>query len=164
MTDTELQKNRFLAMGIDIGIAFGIGIVFAVVGVVGGIMARFLGHLISIVGAAVLCGYFLLRDILMKGNSIGKSLMKIRVVSENGGPITMIQCIKRNAVFALWSVIYLVVSIISLIPLLGCIVWPLDIIASLAVLVYVAWEVYTITQEPNGIRWGDKTAGTRVVR
>jgi uncharacterized RDD family membrane protein YckC len=168
MTDAELQKNRFLAMAIDIGIAIAIAVVFAIIGIIAGFISSIFGGLIQVVGAAIMCGYILLRDFLMKGNSIGKHVMKIKVVNTAGGPIDMMQSIKRNIVFALTSVIWLVSSIVTMIPILGCIagvlLWILQIIVGLAVLAFIVWEIITITKDPNGIRWGDKTAGTMVVK
>ena len=168
MTDAELQKNRFLAMGIDVGIAIAIGVVFSIIGIVGGFISSILGGLLQVVGAAIMCGYILLRDFVVKGNSVGKHLMKIKVVTSAGAPVDVIQSVKRNVVFALPSVIWLVSSIVTMIPFLGCIagaiLWVLQVIVGLAVLAFVIWEIITITKEPNGIRWGDQIAGTMVVR
>jgi uncharacterized RDD family membrane protein YckC len=168
MTDAELQKNRFLAMGIDVGIAIAIVVVFFIIGVVGSFISSILGGLLQVVGAAVLCGYILLRDFLIKGNSVGKHLMKIKVVTTAGAPVDLIQSVKRNMVFALPSVIWLIFSIVTMIPILGCIagviMWVLLVIVDLAVLAFVIWEIITITKDPNGIRWGDQIAGTMVVR
>jgi uncharacterized RDD family membrane protein YckC len=168
MTDQELQKNRFIAMGIDVGIAIAIGVVFSILGIVAGFINSVLGGLVQVAGAAIMCGYILLRDFLLKGNSIGKHVMKIKVVNTAGAPIDMMQSIKRNVVFALTSVLWLISSIVGMIPILGCIagilLWVLQIIVGLAVLAFVVWEIITITKDPNGIRWGDKTAGTMVVK
>ena len=168
MTDQELQKNRFIAMGIDVGIAIAIGVVFSIVGIVAGIINSILGGLVQVAGAAVMCGYMLLRDFLLKGNSIGKHVMKIKVVNTAGGPIDMMQSIKRNVVFALMPVLWLFSAIVGMIPILGCIagvlLWILQIIVGLALLAFIVWEIITITKDPNGIRWGDKTAGTMVVK
>lgn len=165
MTDAELQKNRFLAMGIDVGIAIAIGVVFGVIGtIIKVFVSDILGALVFAFGALVQCGFILLRDIVMKGNSLGKHLMKIKLVTSAGAPVDMMQSIKRNVVFALPSVTWLIYSIISLIPFLGCFAAVLQFIVGLGVLAFTVWEIITITKDPNGIRWGDQIAGTMVVR
>ncbi|NLI46098.1 MAG: RDD family protein [Acidobacteria bacterium] len=168
MTDAELQKNRFIALAIDIGAIFTLVIVIVIVGIIGNIISSILGSLVQIAGAAILCGFILLRDFIVKGNSIGKHLMKIKVVTMAGGPIELMHSVKRNLVYSLTSLIWLLTSIITLIPFLGCIAGVilslLQFVVGLAVLAFAVWEAITITKSPEGLRWSDTFAGTRVVR
>ena len=168
MTDAELQKNRFIALAIDIGAIFAVVVVVVILNIVGSIISNILGSLVQIVGAAVLCGLILLRDYIVKGNSIGKHLMKLKVVTTAGGPIEVMHSVKRNLVYSLTSLIWLLTSIIALIPFLGCIAGVvlslLQFVVGLAVLAFAVWEAITITKSPEGLRWSDTFAGTRVVR
>ena len=75
MTDAELQKNRFIALAIDIGAIFTLVIVIVIVTIVGNIISSILGSLVQIAGAAILCGFILLRDFIVKGNRDRKSVV-----------------------------------------------------------------------------------------
>jgi len=180
MTDAELQKNRFLAMAIDVGICIALGIVFGIVGFIVAFIPGFVGGvvqlLVSIIGGLVSCGFILFRDFILQKNSVGKHLMKIRVVSAAGGAISLVQSARRNLVFAIPSVIYLLISVLTgimrLLPglgdivaaITGCLTSVVALIVSLAVIGFTIWEIITITKDPAGIRWGDKFAGTQVVK
>jgi uncharacterized RDD family membrane protein YckC len=168
MTDAELQKNRFIALAIDAGAIFALVIVVIILNIVGSIISTILGSLVQIAGAAVMCGFILLRDFIVSGNSIGKHLMKIKVVTAEGGPITVVHSVKRNLVYSITSLIWLLSTILGLIPFLGCIAGivlsVLQFFVGLAVLAFFVWELITITKSPEGLRWSDTFAGTRVVR
>lgn len=164
MTDNQLQTNRFIAMAIDVGIAIAIAIVFIVIGVAAAFAHLWLSRLVYLALGIVLCGFYAMRDCVLNGNSIGKHLMKIKVVSVTGGPISAVQSVKRNLVWTGSAVLSIVGQIVSWVPFLSCLYSILMVVAGLAVLGYTAWEVYNIVTDPDGVRWGDKFAGTRVVR
>ena len=178
MTDSELQQKRLVAAAIDIGIAFVVMLVFSVgafvvamvaghstegIGVVGYI-GRILGFLGSALGAVYVFG----RDVLASGNSIGKKMQGIRVVTTGGGPIGFMDSAKRNLFFGIGSILGLVSSTLRLIPCLGdvvaCLLTPLFFLGIGVSVVVAIIEVVKITQDPAGIRMGDSFAGTRVVR
>jgi hypothetical protein len=182
MTDTELQQKRLIAAAIDIGIAIAIGLVFLVVGLAvgagtamatrsgpaGGGVAMFLPRLVGFASAIVSLGYMLGRDMLGGDRSLGKKLQGIRVVTAAGGAITFIDSAKRNAIFAIGSILGLLAATLQLVPCIGdvvnCLIMPFQILGYLVGLALAIVEVVKITQEPEGIRIGDKFAGTRVVR
>ncbi len=75
---TEVSKlNRFLASLIDFLIAFVPGAIFGIIGL------DFIDTILSIVGFL----YFLLKDALFEGQSIGKKAMKYVAVKEDGSSL-----------------------------------------------------------------------------
>lgn len=145
--------KRFLALFID-GIIAGIlyGVLSAIVSsiVPGNILTKiWIG---ALVGGLVAGAYILVRDGLdidfMKGRSLGKKIMKLRPVRLDGGPMTLETSIKRN-----WT---LSLGYLGAIPVVG---WVLGL-ASLGLGVY---EIYKVLTDPQGRRWGDELAGTKVV-
>jgi uncharacterized RDD family membrane protein YckC len=179
MTDSELQQKRLIAALIDIAIAVGITVVFvigsfAVVMIAGhsggegiGVMG-YVGRILGFLGSVLNLGFVLGRDVLAGGNSIGKKTQGIRVVTTAGAGIGFVDSAKRNAFFAIGSLLGLVSSTLRLIPCLGdvvaCLLTPLFWIGCVLSLVVAVIEVVKITQDPAGIRLGDNFAGTRVVR
>ena len=101
----------------------------------------------SLVGAA----YLLLRDgfdfDFMKGRSLGKRMMKLTVQREDGGKMDLATSARRNWTLAL-----------SMLPL--GLLWFL--VAPVALLIGL-YEVYLVITSPDGRRWGDKMAATRVL-
>jgi hypothetical protein len=177
MTDTELQQKRLIAAVIDIAISIVVGVVtgigmwvMAMVAARGegsGTAMMIVSHILGFVGALVGLAYILLRDILAGDRSLGKKLMNIRVVAGNGS-ITMMDSIKRNAIFAIGSVLGLLQATLLLIPCLGamvsCLLTPLFLLGWLVGLVAVVVELVKVVTDPAGVRFGDQFAGTRVVR
>jgi len=56
--------------------------------------------------------------------------------------------------------------VIGLLPLgtcIACLALPIQLLAGAFALGATIWELIQITQEPDGIRLGDKFAGTRVI-
>ena len=177
MTDSELQQKRLIAAAIDIAIAVGIMVVFWVGAFVFVLLAGsnsgsgvlpYVGRVLGFLGALLSLGYILGRDVLAGGNSIGKKTQGIRVVTTGGAPITFVDSAKRNAFFAIGSILGLVSATLGLIPCLGdavnCLLLPLRLIGLVVGLVVAVIEIVKITQDPEGIRLGDSFAGTRVVR
>jgi uncharacterized RDD family membrane protein YckC len=133
--------KRFIAMLIDVLIAIVIG-------------------LIPIVGGLIGAAYLLLRDgfdyEFMDHRSIGKKLMKLRPVRMDNQPLDINTSVKRNWMFALGAL----VQALFFIPVLG---WVLIPVVGLASLVIGIVEIVLVVTNPEGIRWGDKLAATKVI-
>ncbi len=110
-----------------------------------GILSPFSATLGSLVGAA----YLLLRDGLdfefMRGRSLGKRLMKLTVVRDDGGKMDLTTSAKRNWPLAL-----------SMLPL--GLFWL--VLAPIAAVIGL-YEAYLVLTSTDGRRWGDKLAGTK---
>jgi uncharacterized RDD family membrane protein YckC len=80
---TEVSKlNRFLGILIDGVVAYIPMLIFAfITGATGIVAIMYLGYLMSL-------GYYLLRDALFGGQSIGKKVMKYQVVKEDGSSLS----------------------------------------------------------------------------
>jgi len=178
MTDRDLQQRRYIAAGIDIAVAIAIGIVFAVVGGVLGfafssatstsMVGVYLPRVISFLGSLVSLAYILARDILAGDRSIGKKVQNIRVVTVTGQPSGPVESAKRNGIFAIGAALGVISSTLGLIPCLGaavnCLLLPVWILGMLVGLAAAIYELIQITQRPDGVRYGDQLAATRVVR
>ncbi|NND71842.1 MAG: RDD family protein [Rhodothermales bacterium] len=117
-------------------------------------IAALMMSIIPLVGDVAAVAYLLLRDgldiPLMKGRSIGKTLLGIRPVDLNGRSLSISKSIKRNLPFAVGPAI-------QVLPLLGWLFGPLIAIAAAVI------EVSLVFSDENGRRMGDKFAGTMVV-
>jgi len=91
--------------------------------------------------------YIVFRDGLFNGQSIGKKLMQLRVVSLNSGESSDFTVSARR------NIILYVPSIFRFAPFLGGILG----------LLIVAFELYFIFTDSFGRRWGDRFAETQVV-
>jgi hypothetical protein len=129
--------------------------------VIDGIAATVVG-LIPFVGGIIGAFYMLLRDALpieaLEYKSIGKKLLKLSVVRTEGPPskIDYGTSAKRNWMFALGPIMMFLLFI----PIIG---WILDILIGIGCLVLVVVELVKIFSDKQGIRLGDKMAGTMVV-
>lgn len=133
--------TRFLAFLID-------GIVVGLVG------------LVPVIGGLAGIAYALFRDGLdvdfMRHRSLGKRVMKMAVVRADGGAMDLMTSARRN-----WPLVFgSLVQILLFIPVLG---WVLIPFVGLAGLVLVIVEIVRVLSAPDGRRWGDTLAGTRVV-
>ena len=178
MTDRDLQQKRYLAAGIDIAVLLAIGIVFLIVGsILGFVFTRasgtsligvYLPRVIGFLGALVTLGYVLGRDVVAGSRSIGKQTQNLKVVTVTGTPIGFMESARRNAIFAIGSTLHVISATLQLVPCLGdavnCLLVPLYILGGLISLGAGIYEILQITQQPDGSRYGDKMAGTRVVR
>lgn len=177
MTDAELQQKRLVAAAIDVAVLIVVGALvgasYAVLTCTGAFSkVPFLGtygvRLMLVAYAGVSLALVLARDVLAGDRSPGKKLQGIRVVTQAGTPAGVVESVKRNGLFALGSALALVGAVMGLVPCLGtivgCMLWPLQGLAGLASLAAAGYELYLITQDPNGVRLGDQWAGTRVVR
>jgi len=133
--------TRFLAFFID-------AVIVSVVG------------LVPLLGTLVGIAYALLRDGLtfefMDGRSIGKKLMKLKVVRHDGSPMDMATSARRNWPLAVGSL----AQGLLILPVIGWILLPFAVIAGAVLALYEAYKVYSA---PDGRRWGDSLAGTKVI-
>lgn len=151
---------RFLARLIDfilIGVVYSVLIVPVFVGTMFGMGSAggfgmggsfVAGAVSSLLGTAVTLAYFALME-SNRGQTVGKMLLKLKVVGPGGGNPTMEEALKRN----LW----LALGLISIIPLIG---WLLVGPAQLAAVIYIA---ITINNTADRKGWHDAFAGGTVV-
>ncbi len=136
----------------DLGKRFIAVIIDAVIGAVVG--------LIPVVGGIVAAAYWLCRDGLeydfMDRRSIGKKVMKLRPVRDDGQPMDLQTSFRRNWMFALGGL----VALLAVIPIIGWILLP--IVALVAVVIGIVEAVLVVTHD-EGRRFGDKMAGTHVI-
>lgn len=136
----ELSK-RFIAAVID-------GVVAAVLSV------------IPVVGGLVAAAYMVVRDGLevdfMKNRSLGKKVMKLRPLGLDGRPVDLATSVRRNWMFGIGALTGLLIYI----PILG---WALIPVVGLIGLAIGIYEVYRVVTDPEGRRWGDQLAGTKVI-
>ena len=116
--------------------------------------------LIPFVGGLVAAAYFLVRDGLdydyLRHRSLGKTLMKLRPVRLDGKPMDINTSIQRNWMFALGAI----GTALLVIPVLG---WLAAILLWLAAPIIGIVELVLVLTDPEGRRWGDRLANTKVV-
>ena len=125
----------------------GTRLIFAVID---GILPMVVGW-IPIIGTLVVAAYMLLKDGLFEGQSVGKKLMNLRVVTLDGKKADFDVSAKRNAIFV-------VPYIITIIPLIG---W---IIGGILSLVAAIVEIIAVVNDDKGRRMGDKWANSQVIK
>ena len=103
----------------------------------------------TILSAAIAIGYFSFLE-SSRGQTIGKTVMKMRVENVAGGLPSMEQALKRNA--------YMAFSLLGLVPFFGGV---LSSLAGLAAMVTIALTINSDTVAHRG--WHDNFAGTRVI-
>jgi len=132
--------KRIVAAIIDFGIAF-------------------VMQLVPGVGQLLGAAYMILRDGLeldfMNHRSVGKQVMKLHIESVDGAPLELMTSVKRNWMFGLGPL----VPLLLIIPILGWIMIPFVIFASLAL---VITELVLALTDAEGRRLGDKWAATLV--
>ena len=94
--------------------------------------------------------YLAVADGVQKGQSLGKMVFGLEVVTSSGSPCDLKSSIYRNIPFEL-------ALLFAAIPLLG---WILLIIAGIPILLIELWLVIA---DHNGSRLGDRIAGTTVI-
>jgi uncharacterized RDD family membrane protein YckC len=133
--------NRMIALIIDALIA----------GVIG-----FIPLLGGIIGTA----YMLLRDgfefEFMDHRSVGKKLMKLRPIRLDGGAVDLETSVKRNWMFAFGAL----AQTVRFVPLLGGL---FAFVIGLAALAVGIMEIVFTVKDPEGRRWGDYLANTKVI-
>lgn len=147
--------ERFLARLIDwviLAVAYGVVGMFLIVGLVLGSGSGFLANLVTtVVLVALGLGYFTVME-STRGQTVGKMVMKLKVVDPLGGTPTTEQALKRN--------IWMGISLLGIIPLLGA---ALSGIGSLVAVIMIAVGINNDTAHRQG--WHDKFAdGTRVIK
>ena len=115
-----------------------------------GVLSGAISMIIPVVGAIISTAYLLIKDGLFEGQSLGKKLMKLQVVTMSGEKPDFAISAKRNVIFA-------IPSIIMIIPILG---W---VIAPILALIILIIEVLKVVNEPQGRRMGDNWADTQVI-
>lgn len=130
--------DRCMAKGLDMIILVVIALVFSVIWYPLGAIAA-------------LC-YALFQDALDNGNSLGKMVVGLKVISypREGKPITWRVSMLRNLSFGLFT-------LFAVIPVMG---WILLLLVGIPLLLF---EVYLIYNLDSGYRLGDVIAGTKVV-
>jgi uncharacterized RDD family membrane protein YckC len=108
------------------------------------------------VGPIAAITYLLIVDGLKGGNSPGKRIIGLKVISlaRQGAPCDFRESILRNLPFGVLILAYL---IIGWIPYAG----PLTVV--LVALAVIAFEVMLVYNDEKGIRFGDRIADTMVV-
>jgi uncharacterized RDD family membrane protein YckC len=133
--------------------------------------ARFLAYLIDavavyaiglvpVIGGLVGIAYVLTRDGLeydfMDRRSIGKKIMKLRPVRLDGQPMDVRTSVMRNWPLTIGSL----AQVLLYVPVVGWVLLPFVAIAGVVIAVL---EVVRVLTDPEGRRWGDLLAGTKVV-
>ena len=118
--------------------------------VIDGVLQSVVTMIIPFLGAIIGAAYMLLKDGLFESQSIGKKVMKLRVVELSGQKADYMVSAKRNIIFA-------VPALIGIIPLIG---W---LIGGLLSLVVAIVEIVSVVNDEKGRRMGDKWANTQVV-
>ena len=132
----------------------------AIAYIIDAVIASILSY-IPVIGSLLGFAYILTRDgfsfEFMDGRSIGKKLMKLRPVRDDGGTMDITTSIKRNWTLAIGSLGFLVVFA----PFLG--ILALSLLLTLVGAVLGIIELYLVLTAPDGRRLGDRFAGTHVI-
>jgi uncharacterized RDD family membrane protein YckC len=131
----------------------------ALAALIDGVIAGVLTY-IPWIGWLLGAGYILVRDGLdyefMDTRSIGKRVMKLRPVPIDGSTMTLQRSAQRN-----WPLVFASLSrVLLFIPILGWILFPLVALAGAVVGIV---EIVLVLNDPEGRRWGDRLAGTKVI-
>lgn len=94
--------------------------------------------------------YELTKNPEYKDRSLGKKLLRLKVVRLDGGPVDVAVSAKRNLPLAIGG-------IIGIVPLLGWLIGPV------LGLIMTFLELLLVLVDPGGRRLGDRWAGTQVV-
>lgn len=115
---------------------------------------------VPFLGALAGTVYALVRDGLdvdfMRHRSLGKRVMKLRPVRLDGKPMDLATSVQRNWPLAIGAF----ASFFLYIPLLGLLLFPLLLLVGIGVWVFEGVQVFN---QPDGRRWGDRLAETRVI-
>lgn len=130
-----------------------------VAAIIDGVVASVVG-MIPVIGGLAGLAYILLRDgfdfEFMDSRSLGKKLMKLRPVRTDGGAMSFEVSFRRN-----WPLVFgSLVQILIFIPVIGWILIPIVAIIGLALAIA---EIVLVFTNPEGRRWGDRLADTKVV-
>ena len=121
-----------------------------------GILASVVTQFIPFIGWLIGAAYMVVRDGLdidfMKERSLGKKIMKLRVVRLDEKPMDLEASFKRNW---MWGI-----GCLAAIPIIGWLAAPFILLAALIISLY---ECYKVLTDKEGRRWGDELAGTKVI-
>ncbi|MCH8124529.1 RDD family protein [candidate division KSB1 bacterium] len=92
-------------------------------------------------------GYLLVKDGLLHGQSLGKVLVRLRVVNVKKEPISLMDSLKRNGILV-------IPNFVRFLPFWG----------SFLLIVLYLLECYLMYTQPDGKRWGDQFSQTTVVQ
>jgi uncharacterized RDD family membrane protein YckC len=152
MVATSPESSSPMAAKADLGKRF-------VAALIDGLLAAGVS-LVPVIGGIVGAAYMLLRDGLefefMDRRSIGKKLMKLRPVRDDGAPMDLETSVKRNLPLSIGYV----GSIFVIIPILG---WILAVLLGLVGLIVVVIEIVLVVTDAEGRRFGDKFGTTKVI-
>jgi uncharacterized RDD family membrane protein YckC len=155
-------------MGIAVVVFVGSMLLGLVLGMASSGVASYAGRVLNVIGSVAILAYILGRDVMFDGRSLGKKTQELKVVGATGGPVTLEESVRRNAIFAAGSALTVVSTLLQLFPCVGdvvaCLLMPLLLLGGLAAFGAAILEIVWIIQDPGGIRFGDKFARTRVVR
>lgn len=116
--------------------------------------------LVPVIGGLVGIAYVLVRDGLdydfMDRRSIGKKIMKLRPVRLDGQPMDIRTSFMRNWPLTIASL----AQVLWFVPVVGWVLLPFVVVAAVVVAIVEIVRVFT---DPEGRRWGDLLAGTKVV-
>lgn len=153
--------ERFLARLLD-GLIFGVGLflimlVVAAIGLVGSGGTGFAymsgdsygeTAVVTLAQTVVWLGYYVFLE-TSRGQTLGKMVLKLRVVNQTGGHPTLEQSVKRN--------IFIALGLLGIVPILG-------FIGGLAQLGAVIAVAVTISSDPANRGWHDKLGDTQVLK
>jgi len=114
------------------------------------VLCSVIGVFIPVIGGVASFFFFLFRDGIGKGLGVGKRLVNLKVVKEDGSPITYADSAKRNLIFA-------APSLLLIIPFLGAVIY------FVAALIVSLVESFCVLAKEDGRRIGDRMAGTKVI-
>ena len=112
--------------------------------------------------------YLLVRDGLFNGRGVGKNLMGLQVVDmRSGEPASMVQSLKRNiVVYGPVLILYIIQMLISIIPnevVTTVVNNGVQAVLGIYSFIVIPYEAYRVYSRADGLRWGDKFAGTAIV-
>ena len=117
--------------------------------------------MIPFIGGMIAAAYWVLRDGMdldfMDHRSVGKKLTKLRPVKADGSQLEMMDSVTRNWMFGLGGMMQTLVYI----PIVG---WLLMIPVGLIALGFGLAELFKVLTDPEGRRFGDIWAKTKVIQ
>ena len=141
-----------------------------IAGLIDGLIGAVLSAVIPFLGIGYLLGgaYVLTKDAIMlellkdpawKGQSVGKRVMRLKVVGPRGSDIDIALSAKRNWPLALGQLISFLVALMPI----GTMAWSSwSLIGSVSSIIGII-EIVLVLTDPQGRRLGDRLADTRVI-
>ncbi|HEY9068611.1 MAG TPA: RDD family protein [Candidatus Ozemobacteraceae bacterium] len=168
----ETFKKRLMAAFVDI-VVVGAASLFVMLPLALLPLPTIVINLLSILVMAFFGFVMLMKDSpyriadVLDRQSPGKKVMAIRVWSGNkSDPISAEQSIRRNLVFAVpyfWMIAVLLMRLIPIDFIRSILVYVVALGGFLLMLIAFGFEIFMMTKDPEGRRWGDKQANTVVL-